>query len=259
MKDVTNDIQTKKPESNAEGIAPAFDNPGVAPERKRWLFEKLRGQNVAETPEETGLRRHMTERCTSDVLEARYGVKTVEARFLDNDEFENHYAQETGKECPPGLQGFYNHADRSIAVRDYCFSLETAIHEKLHDASHEDLRKLPAPLTEGMTQHLTEGAYQGMPSTRLVTDERGSYVIKGETYGPEADIVKMIGAGVYPKTIEGAYFGGNIGDLAKETDAYFGEGTFVTVVDKLRVGKAEEAREYLIEQGKTANKRYHSL
>jgi len=133
------------------------------------------------------------------------------------------------------VSGYYDRRDNQAFVREQGNTLDTAVHEKLHQKSRSEM---PTRLDEGITEHFTRQTAGEVGRLKNI-DSRGR-----EITGPVSDyereriIVGKISATVGEAPLQRAYFDGNTDELRRHMDSVLGKGSYD------EIAKALEDRDY---------------
>jgi len=169
--------------------------------------------------------------------EAKRGDNSRDFHFQGKDNFNQEYNKRASGKGPEANQvlGYHDSRDNQAFVRDQGNTLETAVHEKLHQKSSSEL---PTRLNEGVTEHFTrQGA--GEMGRLKDFDSRGNEIPRpGSDYDRDREIVGKLSATVGDAPLHAAYFDGNTDELRQHVDSALGPGAFQ------EVSKALESRDY---------------
>jgi len=145
--------------------------------------------------------------------------------FQGKDEFD----QELDKRAPgirqegKQIMGYHNPQDNQTFVRDHGNTLETAVHEKLHQKS---MSELPTRLNEGVTEYFTRQGTGEIGRLKDI-DSRGREIPQPiSDYERDREIVGKLSATVGDAPLRAAYFDGNTDELRQNVDNAFGHGAF---------------------------------
>lgn len=158
--------------------------------------------------------------------------------YLEEHKFEKELKQRDPRSTEQDVkltEGFHDGKDNQAFVKDKGGTLDTSLHEKLHQKSLSDM---PTRLNEGITEHFSR--QEGGTWERIKNiDHRGKEISKPlSDYENEVEIVKKLESTIGREPLERAYFKGETEYLIKSTDGILGEGSYKQIADAL------ESRDY---------------
>jgi len=164
--------------------------------------------------------------------------------MLDKDAFGDELKKrnpESTKDEIERTAGFYDSRDQQAFVKDAGNTLNTSIHEKLHQKSES---RLPTSLNEGMTEYLSKDEAGAVGQLRDI-DSRGRETKKPEYYREEAAVVAQLDAVVGRNTLHEAYFHGRDDVLKDRVDEALGQGAFAEIMQAMKEENAGKARDII--------------
>lgn len=157
--------------------------------------------------------------------------------FQGNKDFEREYKKRTANmdQEAKHVLGYHDSRDNQAFVRAQGNTLETAVHEKLHQKSNSEL---PTRLNEGVTEYFTrQGA--GEIGRLKDIDSRGREIPRSVSdYERDREIVGKLSFTVGDGPLRAAYFDGKTDELRQKVDGALGPGAFQ------EMSKALESRDY---------------
>ncbi len=140
------------------------------------------------------------------------------------------------------VAGYCDPRDNQAFVRDKGKTLETAVHEKLHQKSKSEM---PTRFNEGVTEYLTR-QISGEVGRFKEIDHRGRE-ISGfiSDYEKEREVVGKIAATVGDAPLHAAYFEGNTDILRAHVDSAFGPDSYQEITEALEERNYDRAERAL--------------
>ncbi len=237
-----------------------FERRQELPRQRQAISERDRVE-AALARRQTGLReKQATRDAKADITEnivsksfplneTKRGDNSRDFHFQGKNDFVQEYDKRASDKDPEAKQvlGYHDNRDNQAFVRDQGNTLETAVHEKLHQKSKSEL---PPRLNEGVTEHFSrQGA--GEVGRLKNIDSRGREILQpGSDYERDREIVGKLSATVGDAPLRAAYFDGKTDELQQHTDSVLGRGAFQNMSDALKSRDYERAEAILKKSGK---------
>ncbi|MBV5338769.1 MAG: hypothetical protein J0665_04310 [Deltaproteobacteria bacterium] len=172
--------------------------------------------------------------------EAKQGDNSRDFHFQDKDDFDKEVHQWAPDIDLEGKKvvGYHDPRDNQAFIRDQGNTLETAVHEKLHQKSGS---KMPTRLNEGVTEYFTRQGAGEIGRLKNI-DNRGREIPHPVSdYEHDREIVGKLSATVGDAPLHAAYFDGKTDELQQHVDSALGPGAFEEVNDALKSRDYERA------------------